>query len=1039
MELLNLLNSLGYSDSPNFLRGESLGRDRDFGHIFRKAQDECRLQGVYLLNASSFDQSQSNVPVVYVCEADSEAEAREIHKKVWNQNAVPFLIIVSPLAIRLYPGFSYQRDTSGDPLNGALGVFEKFNEALHAKSINSGRVWNELGSAVTPDKRVDWQLLENLRKLDNWLREDGGVHDRKLAHAMIGKFVYIHYLRQRNILSDSRLGKWEINQDHIFSHDARLNSFIELVDHLDEWLNGAVFPLSSTKIREFGAGNLRKVASVFMGEQAQSGQLPLFDIYDFSFIPIETLSVIYEQFLHESLSPSGESEGKARGAYYTPVPLVNFMLDKLDARKPLERGMRVLDPSCGSGAFLVQCYRKLIERRRREVGRRLRPAELGKLLTDHIFGVDINGDACQIAELSLALTLLEYINPPDLTETSFKLPALRGVNIFNENAFDDKTCWYKEGRPRPFQWIVGNPPWKELNPKKLDPVDEVAWQWMQGVRKEHPVGGNQLAEAFVWRASEVLAPDGAVVLLLPAMTLFKYESTAFRKVFLKKNQLWSVANFANLRHVLFGGRAILPAAAFFYSQRLEKVEHETSDSSIEVFSPMIANLPESCGKKSRGRRKTWNIVVNASDLREIDYRYVINGDSLSWKIGMWGSEIDRRVLAAVKKRFSTIETLEDDEVLFISEGLQLRSLAQLEIRSLEQSETERTEQHGELAEKLTVNVSLLKNRKFLRRFPTDALMHIKQDETIVRMRGGFDGPMRVNEPPHVIVGASRNFAIYTEEFLVVPARQIGIVSPKGDKSLLKAIALFLNSDFVTYHQFLTSTEDGIQIPRNTLKALRSLPLPFHGDGDLHDWETLYSQISTQCAGREDFNRPELVKTLNELTADSLKLSARARAAVHDLVHVRLDLNKGKTGASAVGQPKPEELKNYAKMLRDELDSFVARSSGSRHKVDILIGDGSGLVCVEIVHTHTTTQPIRIVEASDRDARQLAKTRSLLSEQHGQWLYFNRNIRVYDGPRTYLLKPLQHLHWTQTQAIQDASEIIADSLQPDPAVSVGESQ
>jgi hypothetical protein len=678
----------------------------------------------------------------------------------------------------------------------------------------------------------------------------------------------------------------------------------------------------------------------------------------------------------------------------------------------------------------VQCYRKLIERRRLELGRRLRPAEMGKLLTDHIFGVDINGDACQIAELSLALTLLEYVSPPDLTETNFKLPALRGSNIFNENAFDDKTCWYQEGRTRPFQWIVGNPPWKDLKSKKLDPPDEVAWRWMQEAPKEHPVGGNQLAEAFAWRASEVLAPDGVVALLLPAMTLFKYESTSFRKAFLKKNQLWSVANFANLRHILFGGRATLPAAAFFYSQRLEKVEYETSDSSIEVFSPMIANQPESCGKKSRGRRKTWNIVVNTSDLREIDYRYVANGDSLSWKIAMWGSEIDRKVLAAVKKRFPTIEALEDDEVLFISEGLQLRSK--------EQSGKEKTELHEELVGKMTVNVDLLRKRKLLWRFPSEALPPIHKETPYVR-EGRFERPYRVCKPPHIVVSASRNFSIYTEEFLGVPARQIGIMSPKGDKSLLKAIALFLNSDFVTYHQFLTSTEDGIQIPRNTLHALRELPLPFHGDGDLHDWETLYSQISTQFADRDDFDNPELVKTLNELTADSLKLSARARAAVHDLVHVRLDLNEGKTGDLAIGQPKPAELKNYAKTLRDELDNFVARSSGSRHRVDVLFGNGSGLVCLEIVHACKATQPIRILEASDHDARQLAETRSLLSEQHGQWLYFNRNIRVYEGLRTYLLKPLQHLHWTQTQAIQDASEIIADSLQLDPAVSTQVSQ
>ena len=145
-----------------------------------------------------------------------------------------------------------------------------------------------MASAVTPDRRVDWHLLANLRHLNDWLRGEGLVRDPRLAHAMIGKFVYIHYLRQRNILSDNRLREWQIDPEHIFSHSARLNSFIELVSHLDEWLNGAVFPLPASKIREFGAANLRMMASVFMGEQALSGQLPLFDVYDFSFIPIET-------------------------------------------------------------------------------------------------------------------------------------------------------------------------------------------------------------------------------------------------------------------------------------------------------------------------------------------------------------------------------------------------------------------------------------------------------------------------------------------------------------------------------------------------------------------------------------------------------------------------------------------------------------------------------------------------------------------------------------------------------------------------------
>lgn len=1031
MELNDILGSLQYRGSPNFLQNKALDLDRDFGHIFRKAQAECNLQGAYVLNGAAYEKSRGSVPIVYVCEADSETEAREIHRKVWNQNAVPFLLVVSRGWIRLYPGFQYDREPKGDGLQGALEVLDDFRQiatrlsAIRAEAVDSGAVWRDLGSAVTPEKRVDWKLLENLRELDDCLQEEG-VTDRRLSHALIGKFVYFYYLRQRKILSDTRLAKWNIDPANIFSQAAKLNTFVELVHHVDEWLNGSVFPLSATKIREFGAEKLRKVASVFQGEQAASGQLPLFDIYDFSFIPIETLSVIYEQFLHATAHPSGRSEGETRGAYYTPVPLVNFMLDRLDSKKRLEPEMRVLDPSCGSGAFLVQCYRKLIERRRHELGRRLRPSELGHLLTSHVYGVDIDEDACQIAELSLALTLLDYVNPPDLTETQFKLPALRGRNIFHANAFDDDSAWYREGRKRPFHWIVGNPPWKDLKSQKLDEGDEKAWRWMETNKGARPVGGNQLAEAFAWRASEVLAAEGSVALLLPAMTLFKYESTGFRKAFLAHNELWSVANFANLAEVLFAGRSRLPAAAVFYSS-VSLADETSTTSPIETYSPLIANQPTSQAGQGR-RQETWNIVVNSSELREIEYRSVANGQALPWKIAMWGSPVDAKVLNSIGKRFRTFGRLEEDSELVISEGLQLRANANEGI--------EATKRHDELGGKLTLNVDLLKNRRLLFRFPAASLIEIEASKTSVRVRGGFERPMQVNFPPHVLVGASRNFAVYTEDFLVVPARQIGIASQGGNRELLKAIALYLNSDFVVYHQFLITTQAGVQKSINTLKALRALPLPFDGASELKSWQKLYSKIELECASMDDFNQPGLVRELNELTFDSLKLSSRGRAAVHDLVHIRMGLTQGKTPASAVDPPSQLELDVYARMLRNELDSFVGTSSVTRHRVEVLSGGGSGLIVVDLVNDGTGQQPIRICEASETAASRLAEARSNLIERRAQWLYFNRNLRVYEGPRTYILKPLQHLHWTQTQAIQDALEIIADSLGSEPPESTG---
>jgi hypothetical protein len=153
-----------------------------------------------------------------------------------------------------------------------------------------------------------------------------------------------------------------------------------------------------------------------------------FTAFKFAYIPIETLSMIYQQFLHLPDKPDSDdddehSEGRKAGAYYTPIPVVNYMLAEMDKRRQLRRSVRVFDPSRGSGAFLVQCYRRLIERE--FISRKKKPAphELATLLKRHIFGVDMDEDACSVAEFSLYLTLLDYVEPTDLiNHPRFRLP-----------------------------------------------------------------------------------------------------------------------------------------------------------------------------------------------------------------------------------------------------------------------------------------------------------------------------------------------------------------------------------------------------------------------------------------------------------------------------------------------------------------------------------------------------------------------------------------------------------------------------------------
>ncbi len=51
----------------------------------------------------------------------------------------------------------------------------------------------------------------------------------------------------------------------------------------------------------------------------------------------------------------------------------------------------------------------------------------------------------------------------------------------------------------------------------------------------------------------------------------------------------------------------------------------------------------------------------------------------------------------------------------------------------------------------------------------------------------------------------------------------------------------------------------------------------------------------------------------------------------------------------------------------------------------------------------------------------------LRQKRSQWIYFDRNLRVYDGSRTYVLKPMQRFHWTRSQARLDALDIISESM------------
>jgi len=1019
-----VLRGLGYDSSPNYLAIDVLLSDPDHGFLYRKAQQDCHVKGVYVLRGRNQPAEQADVPIVYVCSVDSEQSARRVHQLVWNQDLVPFLIVSSPKKIYLYPGFRYKYGRDVQPDHGALRILTDFNRvgnelsAFRAAAIDSGQTWHEWASAVRAEGRVDWHLLGNLRDLEKALVSDG-LANRSLIHAVIGKFVYLRYLRDRKILSDRKLEAWGLSESSTLSRVAEPDAFCQLLAHLDDWLNGSVFPLTKDQVTDFGVERLRRVAGIFRGD-VSSGQMALeFANYDFSFIPIETLSVIYEQFLHMPEDPSSEvTRGREQGAYYTPIPVVNYMIDCLARKYPMRPGMRILDAACGSGVFLVQSYRRLIEAQFKN-GVPPKPLEARDILTSSIYGIDVDPDACQIAELSLILTLLDYVNPPDLEAPRLRrfLPSLRERNILRGNAFsDDLLSRAFEGAG--FDWILGNPPWKELRSDRKE--DEIALRWSVDHSEEYPIGGLQEAELFAWRSLQFLTAAGVAGLLLPAMTLFKSESRAFRQQFFGHAVVWSVANFANLVNVLFGGRSTVPAMALFFSPEGAGDEIDR----VEFYAPFLADQPTLRKGRSTQRRESWNLLVNASEVKEVEYSEALRGESLTWKIATWGSFLDRRLLRRLADR--TLASLEAEHLVVVSQGLETRKASQT-------SKKYPLEHHPELAGRKRLKVLPLKGQRHLIRFPRfvpgprgDAAVieMLPEEETFVR-KGRFKLPYRVSTSPHVIVSASLSFAVYEEESLLVPPRQIGIAAHRATPDLLRALALYLNSDVALYHQFFTTPEAGIQKTRNTLDSLRNLPVPFHENSPTAEWQELFDYVLVK--DRDDFSDPEILERLNNLTARSLGLNDREQALVEDFVKVRLSLTRGKVTDSAIGGPTPQEVEMYARTLRDELDAFIGEELAASHSVGVANDVETGIVEVRLIRNAPAPQPIRVANTKATIDGELALARTHLSAADSQWAYFRRDLRIYAGSSTYFFKPFERLHWTRTQAMLDAAELLAEMV------------
>ena len=168
--------------------------------------------------------------------------------------------------------------------------------------------------------------------------------------------------------------------------------------------------------------------------------------------------------------------------------------------------------------------------------------------------------------------------------------------------------------------------------------------------------------------------------------------------------------------------------------------------------------------------------------------------------------------------------------------------------------------------------------------------------------------------------------------------------------------------------------------------------------------------------------------LNAEVYKLLKLRDFEKALVEDFVNVRIKLAKGKISEDARNGPTRQDQNTYLIRLKAKLDGFIKSHKALQHKIIAVHDTVSAMISIDLVkENRNRIQPV-VCRANSKMAIELEKTRNNLLRQHSQWVYFDRRLRIYEGTRTYLFKPMQRMLWTRSQALIDAGEIIAETLE-----------
>jgi len=1043
-KLLELIHKiLGWPSRKTIMSPKGVGPKVLADLAKRKLQAAISQLGIEVevgILAANPDSNKTEDPLAIICEFNNVIPLdtlRNVQRLAWSFSRSPMVITVEPTLLRVWTCWKKPPEEtqslnkllvqkcsiSSKPLVNEYSLSEQAAKSLQWVELVSGNFLKKHSKYFQRNQRADQLMLDDLRCLREKLLEKKLPQD--ICHDLIARVIFVEFLFQRkdskgnaalneavlkNLHNKGILSK--IHKDFVSilkSHEETYRFFKEL----NKKFNGDLFPgkgkTPENREKEWKdemsyvkTAHLSLLASFIRGEmEISTGQYCLWKRYAFNVIPLEFISSIYEEFVAKKEKQEDEKAKevkKSKGIHYTPSHVVDFMLDEVLPWNSKKWNLKILDPACGSGIFLVKAYQRLVYRwRKAHPNDKLRAQNLRELLENNLFGIDIDPHAVRVASFSLYLAMCDEIEPKHVWQT-VSFPRLRDKRLIESDFFvDSKNGFRTDKNEDKYNLVIGNAPWG----KRTETENAKKWA-NRNLNNIWPIPNHNIGPLFLVKAATLTKNSGRIAMLQPTSAmLFNRESTAekFRKKFFDTFKVKEVVNLSVLRFGLFKN-AISPACIIIMRSTPPDGE------------PIIYICP----KPTQTKEDDYKITIEPNDINEVAPNEA-GQDKFIWTSLAWGGRRDLVLVRRLSKELN-LETLEKKGIAKTRRGIGRGK------RQMRQDDI--------------VGMPLLDSETF----PKGTFIYLDAEQlkknTDPFVYAGHSTDMKAFQLPQMIFkltwrkdeGQSRFRAVLVNSNneigpVICSAGYVSVHVPIEQYAILESACLSLNSIVSVYYALLSSGRFAFYIPGPNKENFLRIPIPKYYPNMLKGINVI-ADVDSRVQKAFDFKEAEWI-------------------LIDDLYNYTLQDFKG--GASSPGR-QPTQKNGSEKILKEYCKYFsrvLKAGFGEDKKISATIFTEceESRLPVRLIAIHLESLKDADVKVEPIDYQRLLERLKKLDAKYldsedklkGGGIFYRRIARIYDSmkiarqevPTVFIVKPDKIRYWTRSVALRDADEVAVDIM------------